>query len=83
MELARIQSRGQVTVPRNIREAAGIRPGDLVAFVVTSPGRVEVRALPRLTLAEALRRFQIESPVDEAFAPEDWQSSAAEDVISA
>jgi AbrB family looped-hinge helix DNA binding protein len=82
MELARVQARGQVTVPRSVREAAGIRPGDLVAFVVTSPGRVEVRALPRLRLADALSKFKIDAPIRES-DQEGWQSEAAKDVLGA
>ena len=34
MELARITSRGQTTIPKKIREAANLRKGDLIAFEV-------------------------------------------------
>ncbi|MDE2763652.1 MAG: AbrB/MazE/SpoVT family DNA-binding domain-containing protein [Gemmatimonadota bacterium] len=32
MEFAKITARGQTTIPKRIREAAGLREGDLVAF---------------------------------------------------
>ena len=34
MELAKITSRGQTTIPKKIREAANLREGDLIAFKV-------------------------------------------------
>lgn len=32
MEFSRITARGQTTIPKRLREAAGLREGDLVAF---------------------------------------------------
>ncbi len=32
LELARVTTRGQTTIPKRIRESVGIRPGDLLAF---------------------------------------------------
>ena len=34
MEVARITSRGQVTFPKSIREAADLHEGDVIAFVI-------------------------------------------------
>ena len=34
MNLVRVTSKGQATIPRKIREECGIRPGDMVAFTV-------------------------------------------------
>ena len=36
MELAKISSRGQTTIPKKIREAANLRAGDLIAFEVVA-----------------------------------------------
>lgn len=36
MELAKITSRGQTTIPKKIREAANLREGDLITFEVES-----------------------------------------------
>ena len=45
-------SKGQVTIPKSVRDALGLRPGDRVRFtreadgrVVVGPERVDVRAL--------------------------------------
>ena len=38
LELGKIQSRGQVTLPRNVRQRAGIKPGDAVTIQVVGPG---------------------------------------------
>ena len=38
---ARVMSKGQVTIPKNIREALGISPGDRVTFLVEN-GSVKV-----------------------------------------
>lgn len=34
MELAKITSRGQTTIPKRIREAVNLREGDMVSFEV-------------------------------------------------
>ena len=34
MDLVRVTSKGQATIPRKIREECGIRAGDMVAFTV-------------------------------------------------
>jgi AbrB family looped-hinge helix DNA binding protein len=81
MQIARILGRGQVTVPRSIRQAADIKPGDVVAFEVTGPGRVELRTLPRLRFADLLARYRIEGPIDDERDREEWQDTAAKDVI--
>lgn len=44
--VARVQARGQVTVPQEIREALGIDPGTELLFVQTAPGRFECQVLP-------------------------------------
>jgi AbrB family looped-hinge helix DNA binding protein len=79
--LGRIMTRGQVTVPRAIRRAVGLRPGDVVSFRTTAPDTVELKVLPRLSLAEALERYRIDVPIDEARDREQWQKRAAEDVF--
>ncbi len=34
MEVAKITTRGQTTIPKRIRESAGLREGDVVAFEI-------------------------------------------------
>jgi AbrB family looped-hinge helix DNA binding protein len=44
MPTATVTSKGQVTLPRKIREALRIRPGDRIDFVLGENGEVRVRA---------------------------------------
>ncbi|MGH2353442.1 MAG: hypothetical protein ACRDI2_24685 [Chloroflexota bacterium] len=69
-------------MPRSIREAAGVQPGDIVTFRTIGPGRIELSVLPRLTLAELLDKYHIEGPIDWVKDREAWKAEAAKDVIS-
>jgi hypothetical protein len=60
-----------------------VKPGDLVIFRATGPGKIEITALPHLTLTEALERYRIEGPIDEAADREAWQAVAAKNVVGA
>jgi len=42
MPTSTITSKGQVTIPKEIREAMGIEPGDRVVFRMDASGRVVV-----------------------------------------
>jgi antitoxin PrlF len=42
MASSRITSKGQITVPKAIRETLGVEPGDRIAFRVQDDGRVVV-----------------------------------------
>ena len=44
MPTATVTSKGQVTLPRRVREALRVRPGDRVDFVLGADGDVRVRA---------------------------------------
>ncbi len=44
---ATLQTRGRVTLPRKVRQALHVAPGDEVTFFETAPGRFEVRAEAR------------------------------------
>lgn len=44
MPTATVTSKGQVTLPRRIREALRIRPGDRIDFVLGEDGEVRLRA---------------------------------------
>jgi AbrB family looped-hinge helix DNA binding protein len=81
VSVGRVQQRGQITLPRAIREALGVQPGNLVMFRATAPHTVEMRVLPTLTLAEMFERYRIEGPIDEASDREQWQAEAAKDVF--
>ena len=58
MGFGRLQSRGQVTIPLDVRQEAGIAPGDVILFQVVERGRLLAVSLPRHTSMEAvLARF--------------------------
>lgn len=38
LKLSRLQKKGQVTIPADIREKLGLKEGDLVAFIETEQG---------------------------------------------
>ena len=82
MALAKVLARGQVTLPREVRKRAGIKPGDSVNVEVLGPGRVQFTVLPRLSPRELRDRYPIDVPIDEPRDRDAWQSKAAADVIS-
>lgn len=48
-KLARVQEKGQVTLPAEVRRKLGIRKGDVVGFAVTEDGSVLL--IPQQTIA--------------------------------
>ena len=47
MHAVKLQSRGRLTLPAEVRRALGVAPGDQVEFHETKPGPLEVKAAPR------------------------------------
>lgn len=68
MDVATLTAKGQVTVPKAVREALGLRQGDLLSWELED-GSVRVRAVAPLDLAyhRGLERGLSEwsSPADE------------------
>lgn len=66
MATATVTSKGQITIPANVREALQVEPGDRVEFVEVDPGRFEVVAATRSItelkglFGKAKRRVSIE-----------------------
>jgi antitoxin PrlF len=58
MAIATLTSKGQTTIPKEIRDLLGLAPGDKLDFVVESDGRVVLRPAKRdvRTLKGMLRR---------------------------
>ena len=50
IQISRVSSKGQVTLPKRVREAIGVGPGDAVAYDV-GKGVVTLRRLEPLDLA--------------------------------
>jgi antitoxin PrlF len=75
---ATVTSKGQVTVPVEIRERLGVKPGDRLRFHLSDSGRLTVTAIHRRSifdrldelklppLGRRLTRADIDSAVDEA-----------------
>ena len=61
---ATLQSRGQITIPKDVREAIDIRPGDTVFCYVDGPSTIRLEVRPRLTWQEIVDRFSSVEPVD-------------------
>jgi AbrB family looped-hinge helix DNA binding protein len=74
MSMARITSKGQITIPKQIREQLGIEPGDALDFHFED-GRLDVRAVKRRRLQEFRGLFPVREPLD--FAEERKRSRAA------
>jgi len=56
MSASKITAKGQITIPKSIRDALGVDTGDRVEFVVRADGVVEMiaRTRPLLSLAGIL-----------------------------
>ncbi len=79
--LAKVQARGQVTLPRDVRQAVGIQPSDTLMIQATGPSSLQVTVLPRLTHAEALLRYRVEGEVDMAALRREADEDAAADAL--
>lgn len=44
MPASTITSKGQITLPKSVRERLGVRPGDRIAFRIATDGTVTVEA---------------------------------------
>ena len=61
MSVAKVQARGQVTVPQEIRDLCGIEPGAELLFVPTGPHVFECRVLPaQRALMDLVERFTVQ-----------------------
>ncbi len=67
MEYSRLSSKGQVTIPKPIRQELGLEPGDLVAYVVRD-GAVR---LERVEPFDAAYHAAISEALEEWASPED------------
>ncbi len=47
MGFGKVQARGQVTIPKEIREAAGVQPGDTLLFTAEAKGEFHVIVIPK------------------------------------
>ncbi|MDQ3460481.1 MAG: AbrB/MazE/SpoVT family DNA-binding domain-containing protein [Deinococcota bacterium] len=61
MHQSRISSKGQVVIPKEVRQTFGLQEGDKVAFV-EEEGRIVLLLLPRRTAAEVLDALAVRRP---------------------
>ena len=75
-KLVRVQERGQITLPVEIRRKWGLKPGDLVAVEETSTGAAVVpqKAIPAAELAELEEVFR-----NSGITMDEWVESAREE----
>ncbi len=45
MSIATITSKGQTTIPKEIRDKLNLRPGDRINFIIESDGKVYIQPL--------------------------------------
>lgn len=76
-----IQQRGQVTLPKKVRELAQISPGDLVSFEVTGPHEVIIKVIPVKPLEYFWDKYRTTVPFDDDANREEWHAVAADDAI--
>lgn len=70
MEFSRLSSKGQITVPRRVREAMGAKPGDTIAYEL----RGRVVTLRRIDPVDLAFHAALEGTLDEWTSPEDEEA---------
>jgi AbrB family looped-hinge helix DNA binding protein len=82
MALAKVLLRGRITIPREVREAVRLAPGDTVQVQVTGPDTIRLTVLPRRPLEEWIARYRVAGPVDYGEAVKQGEDDAAAEVIA-
>lgn len=60
MGTAKLQPRGQITIPAEIRRTLGWKPGDSISFGTTPDGVLQLRVIKRLPVRELLQKYRVE-----------------------
>ncbi|HVC33841.1 MAG TPA: AbrB/MazE/SpoVT family DNA-binding domain-containing protein [Chloroflexota bacterium] len=81
MALAKVLARGQITIPREIRERVSLAPGNLVRIEPVGVGKFLVEVIPTLTLDEILERYHSDQTVDLPRLLVEGEAQAAEEII--
>ena len=61
-----LHPRGQVTLPKQLRDETGMNAGVPLTFRKSGPHSIEVTAQPRRSLMELIERYRIDEPIDDA-----------------
>ncbi len=67
IQVSRISSKGQVTIPKQIRERLGVEPGDLIAYEIDN-GVISIR---RVESFDAAFHASLSDTLDEWDSPAD------------
>jgi antitoxin PrlF len=67
MQASRLSSKGQVTIPRRVRERLGAKPGDLIAYEIKN----NIVTLHRLDPLDAAFHAALSTTMDEWATAED------------
>ena len=79
LKLARVQARGQVTLPREVRKWLAIKPKDLLAFELNPDGHVRLSVVPFISATELFARYPGDGQaVDMAALRREAEEAAAE-----
>ena len=73
MQVSKITTKGQVTIPQKLRKMLGVRPGDKIVFEASDDGKVLIRNIDsRVSLAGFLKphitRTATDQEIDKAIA---------------
>jgi len=60
---ATVHPRGQITLPKQLREETGLEAGVPVTFRKSGPNSIEIIAQPRRSLMELIHRYQVDQPI--------------------
>jgi AbrB family looped-hinge helix DNA binding protein len=71
--MTKIQSRGQITLPAEIRKRVGMEPGDTVAISIYGPNEIRIRSIKPMSIEEARAKF----PLDESTIGVDFKTILA------
>ena len=76
MSVSKLTSKGQATIPADIRAALGVKPGDSVEFVMNDAGEMVVRKAP--SLADLSGMMKVDPKVAAELAGKSWDQIRAE-----
>jgi AbrB family looped-hinge helix DNA binding protein len=69
--LSKLSQKGQVTIPKAVRDALGLEPGDLVSYEIEDDGKTFIR---RVDPFDAEFHAALENTLDEWNSPEDEEA---------
>jgi AbrB family looped-hinge helix DNA binding protein len=80
----KIQSRGQITLPKEVRLALDAKPGDTVIVRTVGPKTAELSVVRALSISELIAKYRGDEsgePYDDAAIREAWQAEAGDELI--